>query len=370
MAKSFRNLVREEARELPLYLPGKPIEEVKRELGLVDVIKLASNENAWGPSPLAVKAMQEAITESNRYPDASAFELTTALTESFGLDKKHFLVGNGSDQIIQMLAQTFFRAGDEVLMGKPSFPRYATVARLMGAIPVEIPCSEGYYPLQQLLDGVTDKTRAIFICNPNNPTGTAYTEPELRAFVEAVPPNIIIIFDEAYLEFADSPNSGVAFLSDDRPLLVLRTFSKAYGLAGVRIGFAIGHPDLIEGLDRVRDPFNASVPALAGALAAWQDQDYINEIISKNKIERTRLNAALEQLGVSFFPSQTNFIMAFFKEPANQLSDKLLREGIIVRPGVGFGYPDGIRITIGTKEENERLLAALRGTMIEARCSN
>lgn len=370
MARSFRNLVREEARELPLYVPGKPIEEVKRELGLIDVIKLASNENAWGPSPLAVKAMQEALIESNRYPDANAYELTSALVHSFGLTEEHFMVGNGSDQIIQMLAQTFFRAGDEVLMGNPTFPRYATVTRLMGAIPIEIPCIEGYYPLQQLLNGITDKTRAIFLCNPNNPTGTVYTELELRAFVEAVPPNIIIIFDEAYHEFADSPFSGVTFLSDDRPLLILRTFSKAFGLAGIRIGFAIGHPDLIEGLNRVRDPFNASVPALAGALAAWQDQGYLNEIINKNKIERTRLNAALEQLGVSFFPSQTNFIMAFFKEPANQLCDKLLRKGIIVRPGVGFGYPEGIRITIGTKEENDRLLAALRGAMREARGSN
>ncbi len=359
MARSFNHLIRDEARDLPAYIPGKPIDDVKRELGLTDVIKLASNESPWGPSPKAIAAMQQAVTEIHRYPDASAYDLVTALKAFYELPREKFLVGNGSDQLIQMVAQAFFRPGDEIMMGVPSFPRYATVTRLMGALPVEVPMVDGYYPLKEMVAGITSKTRALFVCNPNNPTGTIRTEEELRDFVASVPPDIILIFDEAYQEFADQPFSGVAFLTADRPVMVLRTFSKAFGLAGARIGYVIAHPDLIAGLNRVRDPFNASVPALAGALAAWQDREYLNRVVHKNREERTRLTDELVRLGVKVWPSQANFVMAFFDRDAARLGEELLHKGIIVRPGGPFGYSDGIRLTVGTREENDRLLAAL-----------
>lgn len=304
--------------------------------------------------------MKESLNEIYRYPDAAAYELTSVLAESFQLTREHFLIGNGSDQIIQMLAQAFFRPGEEILMGKPSFPRYASVARILGAIPVELPCVNGDYPLQQIAEKITSKTKAVFICNPNNPTGTALTEEELRSFMAKVPANVLVIFDEAYLEFSDIPFSGISFLSENKPVIVLRTFSKAFGLAGLRVGFAVSHPELINGLSRVRDPFNASVPALAGALAAWQDRQYLNDIVTKNRAERERLIADLSELGARVFPAHTNFIMAFFPEDGTKLGDDLLKAGIIVRPGNIFGYPDGIRITIGTREENDKLLDFLK----------
>lgn len=360
MNSSFKKLAREEIRKLPLYVPGKPIDEVKREFGLTEIIKLASNENPWGPSPKAILAMHEAITDVQRYPDGSAYELKGALTKVFGLSRNEFLLGNGSEEIVQMIAKAFFRPNDEILMGHPSFPRYETVSRLMGAKPMEIPLENGYYPLSEILKKISSRTRAIFICNPNNPSGTVVQEAELRAFVDAVPREVILVFDEAYYEFTEDCLSGVSFLQEERPVIVLRTFSKAYGLAGIRLGYAIAHSELIDSLNRVREPFNANCVALAAALAALQDQEYLQGIIKKNREERERVTAGLKELGAEVYPSQTNFVMAFFGEKGINLGPKLLERGIIVRPGVAFGYPDALRISIGTSSENEKLLVALK----------
>ena len=360
MEDFFRTLIREEARDLPVYVPGKPIEEVKREFGLREVIKLASNENPWGPSPRAQEAMCQAVATIERYPDGSAFVLRAALAASLGLKPQNFLFGNGSEEIVSMVAKVFFRPGDEVLMGRPTFPLYATFARLMGAVPVELDLTpEGYYPLAAMLEHLSDKTRAVFICNPNNPSGTGLSGLEIRTFVQQVPREVILVFDEAYYEFATDQFSGLEFLAQDRPVIVLRTFSKAYGLAGIRIGFAVAHPTLVDGLNRVRTAFNVDAVAQAGALAAWQDRSYLAEIVEKNRTEREFLTAKLAALGVRMFASQTNFIMAFFGAKGAGLADALLRRGIIVRPGQAFGYPDGLRISIGTHAENEKLVAAL-----------
>jgi histidinol-phosphate aminotransferase len=355
----FGELAREEIRDLPIYVPGKPIDEVKRELGLTEIIKLASNENPWGPSPRAILAMREAVGDINRYPDAGAFTLKSALGESYGLSSDHLLLGNGSEEIVQMIAKAFFRPGEEILMGKPSFPRYETVTRLMGAIPREIALEEGYYPLRGLVSSITEKTRAIFICNPNNPTGTVLSEQDIRAFVEQVPSHILLIFDEAYIEFSEQSFSGLAFLDEPRPIIVLRTFSKAFGLAGIRLGYAIARPELTDALNRVREPFNSNAVALAGALAAWQDQGYLEEIIQKNSDERRYVTGHLLQLGARIYPTETNFIFAFFENSSSNLSQKLLERGIIVRPGAAFGYPAALRITFGTHEENEKFIHAL-----------
>lgn len=359
MHAAFKELAREEIRDLPFYVPGKPIDEVKREFGLKEVIKLASNENPWGPSPRAILAMQEAVKDIQRYPDASAFALKSAMANSFELSPAYFLLGNGSEEIVQMVAKAFFRPGDEILMGIPSFPRYETVSRLMGAIPIEVPLEEGYYPLQGILSRITDRTRAIFICNPNNPTGTMLSEQELRDFVGRVPQHVLLIFDEAYFEFAKQPFSGRTLIQEDYPILVLRTFSKAYGLAGIRLGYAIAHPDLIDALNRVREPFNANAAALAGALAAWEDRDYLEEIVAKNERERKYLMAEFLRCGARIYPSETNFIFAFFENKGTNLNLKLLERGIIVRPGAAFGYPEALRISIGAHEENEKLITAL-----------
>lgn len=360
----FEKLARQEIRDLPLYVPGKSSDEVKRELGLTEIIKLASNENPWGPSPRAIVAMREAVGDIHRYPDAGGFELKTALGESYGLSSDHLLLGNGSEEIVQMIAKAFFRPGEEILMGKPSFPRYETVSRLMGAIPIEIPLEEeGYYPLQGLLSKVTEKTRAIFICNPNNPTGTVRSEQDIRAFVAQLPPHILLIFDEAYIEFSEQSFSGLAFLEESRPIIVLRTFSKAFGLAGIRLGYAITRPELADAMNRVREPFNSNTVALAGALAAWQDQSYLQEIVQKNAEERRYVTGRLLQLGARIYPTETNFIFAFFEKSSAALSRELLERGIIVRPGAAFGYPAALRVTFGTHEENEKFLQVLEEIM-------
>lgn len=354
----FRSLEREEIRDLPVYVPGKPIDEVKREMGLQEVYKLASNENPWGPSPKALQAMQEALQDVSRYPDSGAYPLKNRLAESFQVSPEHIMFGSGSDQIVQIIATAFFRPGDEVLMGRPSFPRYETVTRLMGASPVELPLVEGYYPLEEMKERITDQTRAIFICNPNNPSGTVRTEKELRAFVEGIPKHILLIFDEAYFEFTQERFSGLAFLKGDRPVIVLRTFSKAYGLAGVRLGYALSEPILIAAMNRVREPFNVNSIAQAGAMAAWQDQAYLEEVVQKTIVGRTFLTQELEKLGVQVLPSETNFIFARFPVEASELNHKLLERGIIARPG--FGDPQAIRISVGTEEENEKLIEALK----------
>lgn len=363
MESLFGDLARKEIRNLPLYVPGKPIDEVKRELGLTEIIKLASNENPWGPSPQAIIAMREAVGDIHRYPDAGAFTLKSALGESFGLSSDHFLLGNGSEEIVQMIAKAFFRPGEEILMGKPSFPRYETVSRLMGAIPVEIPLEEGYYPLQGILSRITESTRAIFICNPNNPTGTVRSESDLQAFVAQVPPHVLIIFDEAYIEFSELSFSGLAFLEEPRPIIVLRTFSKAFGLAGIRLGYSIARPELTDAMNRVREPFNSNSIALAGALAAWQDKSYLHEVCQKNAEERRYVTGRLLQLGARIYSSETNFIFAFFENSSSSLSQKLLERGFIVRPGAPFGYPAALRITFGTHEENEKFIHALNEIM-------
>lgn len=359
MKKDFKDFAREEIRDLRVYVPGKPIEEVKRELGLTEVYKLASNENAWGPSPKAISAMTESLKTISRYPESGAYELNQELADVYKLSMDSFLFGNGSDQLVQLIAIAFFRENDEVIMGHPSFPRYDTVALMMGAEPVMVPLQEGYYPLENILEKINEKTKAIFLCNPNNPSGTVRTGEDLKRFVEAVPKDILLVFDEAYFEFYNEGLSGLTFLQEDRPVIVLKTFSKAYGLAGVRLGYAISHPEIIDALNRVREPFNVNSVAQAGALAALKDQDYLAEIVKKNKVGIEYLTAKLTNLGVKVLPSRTNFVLGFFGRDAKELSDRLLRKGLIVRPGAGFGEPDAIRITVGTEEENEKLVKAL-----------
>jgi histidinol-phosphate aminotransferase len=358
--KRYQHLEREEIRGLSVYVPGKPIDEVKRELGLKEVYKLASNENPWGPSPKALEAMHEAINEVSRYPDAEAYRLKNALAESFQVQPDQIMFGSGSDQIIQIIATAFFRPGDEILMGNPSFPRYETVTSLMGATPVEVPLVEGYYPLEEIAKRVTPKTRAIFICNPNNPSGTVRDEETIRQFVEDVPKDVLLIFDEAYFEFTKNRFSGSVFLSEDRPILILRTFSKAFGLAGVRLGFAIGDAELIAAMNRVREAFNVNSVAQAGALAAWKDQEYLESVVQKTVAGREYLMCELESLGVKIFPSETNFVMGFFPMTAAELNQQLLKRGLIVRPGAGYKDPNAIRISIGSEEENELLIQTLR----------
>ncbi|MHB1406827.1 MAG: histidinol-phosphate transaminase [Desulfitobacteriaceae bacterium] len=359
MSNSYRELIRDEVRELPFYVPGKPIEELRRERGLTNVVKLASNENSWGTDPAALDAIIKFLPDIFRYPDSKAYDLRLTIAASLGLKTEQFVFGNGSEEIIKLIALAFFRAGDEILMGKPTFPRYSSVSKMMGATPIELPCNNGYYPLERILDCITIHTRAVFICNPNNPTGTVLEEERLREFVSRVPKNVLLIFDEAYYEFMEIPFSGLLFL-EEHPVIVLRTFSKAFGLAGLRIGFAISSSELIDGMERVREAFNVNALVQVAALAAWKNREYLQQIIAANAVERRYLTNELEGMGAKTFPSQTNFVMAFFPGMGTRLSEQLLDKGIIIRPGCGFGYPDGLRITVGTREENSMLLTALR----------
>jgi histidinol-phosphate aminotransferase len=346
---------------LDVYVPGKPIEEVQLELGLTRVIKLASNENPWGPSPKALEAGRLALDKIFLYPDANAYNLKKALSERVQVEPSQIAIGNGSDEIVQLIANVFVDPGDEVVMANPSFPRYKTVTELMGGIPKEVVLTDYRHDLAAMAAAVTEKTKLVFICNPNNPSGTIVSERELDEFMDLIPPRVMVVFDEAYIEYVNAPEfaSGLKYLQQGREVLVLRTFSKAYGLAGLRIGFAIGSPEMIDLLNRVRGPFNGNQVAQQAAGAALADQDYLGQVVANNYHGLNQLSEGLAKLGCTPVPSQTNFILVEVGRPSAELFAGLMRKGIIVRPGHLLGHPEALRVTVGTGEENEQFLAAL-----------
>jgi histidinol-phosphate aminotransferase len=340
--------------ELTPYQPGKPVEDVQRELGLERVIKLASNEGPFGPFPSAQEAMARAASDLNRYPDGGAYRLHQALAERHGVEPAAITVGAGADGCIDMLSQAILGPGDEVVCGWPSFPSYLIYANKQGATPVAVPLHEHRYDLTALLAAVTARTKLVYICHPNNPTGTMNTADELDAYFDAVPDHVLTVVDQAYFEYIDHPDYPDAverYLRRGRRVVVLRTFSKIYGLAGLRIGYAVGPAEVCTTVAKVRRPFDLTTPAQVAALASIDGADELARRRAVNTTGLALLGEAVRANGLEAVPSVGNFIYVDIGTDANVLFEQLLREGVIVRPLAGFGSPTAIRVSVGTPDE-------------------
>ncbi|HEY3783513.1 MAG TPA: histidinol-phosphate transaminase [Fimbriimonadaceae bacterium] len=354
------------------YSPGKPIDEVKRELGIDSVIKLASNENPLGPSPKAIAAVENAAWSMNIYPDGSGYALKQALSKRFQLPTGQIVLGNGSDELIHLLGLVFLGSEqDEVVVGDPSFVRYDAAAQLAPSKLIKVPLDSDYkHDLVAMRKRVNDNTKLVFIANPNNPTGTVVLKKELDHFFSDLPKNTVVVLDEAYFEFAeglaDFPNS-LDYVREGRNVVGLRTFSKTYGLAGIRIGYAFTTPAIADGLDRAREPFNVNSLAQVAAIAALDDREHIQETLANNRKGMSRVNRALRAHGAHACESYANFVFADLGRPAGPVFQALLKKGVIIRSGEIFGTPNCVRITIGTEDEIDRFIQAFDEVINEGR---
>jgi histidinol-phosphate aminotransferase len=345
------------------YVPGKPIEELERELGIRNASKIASNENPLGPSPLALRALEKVLPQVGRYPDGAAHRLSTALAEFLGVERGRILLGNGSNELLVLLGQMVLTPGDEVLFAENSFFVYTLTAQLFDAVPRRVPLKDFTHDLQAFSRALTPRTRLVFICNPNNPTGTMVPLLGLEAFLKVCPKEVLVVLDEAYYEYVKEKTyfESLRLLEDHLNLVVLRTFSKAFGLAGLRVGYGVADPGVVEVFQRVRQPFNVNSMALAAAEASLGDPDHVRKVSALNSAMREKMAAGLRRLGLSPVPTQANFV--YFQAPnASGLYQKLLRRGMIVRP-MGEG---ALRVTTGTEEETDRFLRIF-GEILEGR---
>lgn len=363
------NVIEEIARQVIFdiqpYVPGKPIEEVERELGIKGVIKMASNENPFGPSPRAVKAMGEALGKVSLYPDGNCFYLKEALSKKLGVEVENLVLGNGSDEILKLLAEAFLNPGDEVIIAQPSFSEYTFVAKIMGARCVYVPLKDFTHDLEAMAQAVTPRTKMVFICNPNNPTGTINTREGLDNFLKYLDPRVLVVFDEAYYEYVEHPGypESLEYVAEAQNAITLRTFSKIYGIAGQRIGYGVAKPNLVTALNRVREPFNVNLLAQVGALAALSDREHVEKSRAGNREGKEYLYRWLEEKGLFYVPTQANFIFLQVGHDSQEVFKEMLARGVIVRTGDIFGHPDYLRVTIGTPGENRRFTAALEEVM-------
>ncbi len=342
------------------YEPGKPIDELERELGIPEAVKLASNENPLGPSPRAVAAMRDALNGVHRYPDGKSYHLRSALASRLGVAPEQLVFGSGSDEILELLAKTFLGEGDEVVFPWPSFAMYPIVTQGMGATPVAVPLDAAFeHDLEAMAKAVTPRTRLVMLCTPNNPTGASIGAAALDAFLDALPDDVIAVVDEAYFEYVQRPDraDALAWVARRPGTMVLRTFSKAYGLAGQRIGYGVADAELVGLVERARHPFNVNLLGEVAALAALDDTEHLERSVRCNTEGMAWLRRELGALGMEVAPSDANFVLVKSGEGVFQ---GLLERGVIVRPMAGFGLPDYIRITVGTESENRRLVDALR----------
>jgi histidinol-phosphate aminotransferase len=350
-------------RDIVPYEPGKPVEEVQRELGLERVVKLASNEGPYGPFPEAIEAIEREAPELNRYPDGGAYRLRAALAERHDVRFEEVAHGAGSDGIVDYLSQLALHHGDEIVCGWPSFPSYVLDAAKLGAVPRQVPLREHRYDLDAMLEAIGPKTKLVYICHPNNPTGTTNTRAELDAYFDAVPEHVLTVLDQAYFEYIDDPSypCGIEeYLKTGHRVVVLRTFSKIYGLAGLRVGYAVGPEEVVMAIGKVRRAFDVNTPAQVAALASLDAPNELARRRQENKeglvqLERIMREHDLDPAG----PALGNFLFAEVGDDARPLFEQLLREGVIVRPAGGFGAPGAIRVTVGTAEENELFGEAL-----------
>lgn len=360
MTTDFKALARAGVRTLAPYVPGKPVEELQRELGLERIIKLASNENPLGASPAVSEALQRVWKDVGRYPDGNGFALKAALSAFLDVPSECLTLGNGSNDVLELLARTFVDHDDEVVFSQHAFAVYPLVTQAVGGRPVVVPAQDYGHDLAAMAAAVTDRTRLMFIANPNNPTGTWVGRGALEQLLAAVPEQVIVVLDEAYFEYveeADYPN-GLTLLDRHPNLVVTRTFSKIFGLASLRVGYGVASATITDLLNRVRQPFNVNACAQAAAIAALRDNDFLAESRRVNREGMRQLAEGLRTLNLSAIPSVGNFI-TFHVDDAARIYDQLLRRGIIVRPVASYDIPDGLRVTIGTAQENRVFLRAL-----------
>ncbi|AGH38392.1 Histidinol-phosphate aminotransferase 1 [Bibersteinia trehalosi USDA-ARS-USMARC-188] len=357
----YINIANDGVKTLSPYQAGKPIEELERELGISNIIKLASNENPFGFPESAKQAIINQLNELTRYPDANGFELKATIAKKFGVKAEQITLGNGSNDLLELFAHTFADQDDEIIYSQYAFVVYPLVTKAINATAREIPAKNWGHDLEAFLAAINEKTKLIFIANPNNPTGNFLTHNELDAFLAKVPGKVLVVLDEAYTEFTAEQERVDSFaLSAKYPnLIISRSLSKAYGLAGLRIGYAVSNPEIADLLNRVRQPFNCNSLALAAAQAVLNDDEFVKKVAENNRLEMARYEAFCTAQGLEFIPSKGNFITIDFKRPAQAIYEDLLREGVIVRPIAGYGMPNQLRVSIGLPEENDRFFSAL-----------
>jgi len=343
------------------YSPGKPIEELEREYGIDNSIKLASNENPLGPSPMVLEALKGAVGKLNRYPDGGGHDLLKKLSDKLFVEPSNIILGNGSDEIIGMLTRALLCQGDEVIIPRPSFLMYEIMVRSAGAVPIFVPLKSLEIDLNAIQGSITPKTRIIFICNPNNPTGTIILNNDFSAFMENIPDNILVVVDEAYMEFVKDQRyaNSIEQIKMGKPVVTLRTFSKAYGLAGLRIGYGVMSTEISDLLNRIRQPFNANLLAQIAAQAALDDRDFLKKTTRLVHDGLKYLHGALTGMGIKYFPTQANFFLINVEKNGDEVFESLLQLGVITRSMSSYGYPQYIRINVGTEKENRRFINAL-----------
>ena len=352
-------------RDLVSYEPGKPIEDLARELGIqpADIIKLASNENPLGPSPKAIEAMRDALARANFYPDGGGYYLREAIAAKFGLRRENVILGNGSNEIIEFLGHAFLSPGDEVVTSQHAFAVYHLMAQLFGAKTVEAPERPGFVQdLDAALAAITPRTRQVYITSPNNPTGTVVTAGEIERFMDRIPAGVVVVFDEAYHEFLDDAPDTLRYVREGRPVIALRTFSKIQGLANLRVGYGLASAEMIDILQKTRQPFNVNGLALAGALAGLADEEHQRRTKAVTDEGRTFLQERFAGLGLEYVPSHANFVLVKVGD-GKLIFEQLLKKGIIVRAMNSYQLPEWMRVSVGTMEENRRFVDALAEVM-------
>ena len=357
-----KTLIRKSVLAVNPYIPGKPIEETKRQLGIKEVIKLASNENSWGTSPKAIAAIKRSLSEINRYPDAQGFYLKKRLAKFFGLVPENFVLGNGSDELIDVVIKTFVEADENIVTSESTFLEYEIIAQVNERKVKKAPLSYFKYDLEAILKLVDKKTKLVFIANPNNPTGTYVTKDEVAQFMKALPESVVVVFDEAYNTFIDVddyPDTLGYLKKKNSKIIILRTFSKAYGLAGLRLGYAITSPELVTYLERIRQPFNVNFLAQVAGLAALEDKDFLSKTRRLTLEGKDFIYQELSRMGLGYVPSVANFILIDVGRDSQKVFNSMLKFGVIVRPMRQYGLANFIRVTIGTSKENQRFLRVL-----------
>ncbi len=362
MSDFVKSKARPEVFTLDAYVPGKPIDEVKRELGLDDIIKMASNENPLGPSPQAVEAVTASLPHMHIYPDANCFDLKQRLAAVYKLESENFLLGNGSDEVLTMLATAFLEPGDQIVYGSPTFSQYKFVAKVMGAETAVVPLHNYTYDLDAILKAINDNTKMVFICNPNNPTGTIVDQRAMDRFMDIVSDQVLVVIDEAYAEYVENPAfvSGLKYVQEGRNVVVLRTFSKIYGLAALRMGYGMTSTAIAQTVERIAQPFNVNSFAQVGARAAIDDHEHVQRSRRLNAAGKHYLYSQFQQMGLKYVPTEANFIFVDTGRDSQDIFKALLNMGIIIRTGDVFGHPGFIRVTIGTAAENERFIKSLK----------
>ena len=360
---------REALKGIRPYVPGKPISGVKREYGIDSVIKLASNENPLGPSPLAIEAASRVFAQAHRYPDPGGYYLRQKLSGSLGVGMEEVVLGNGSVEIVEQITEAFLDPGYEAIVGNPAFFKYDIAIRIMGGKVVDVPLKDWTHDLVAMSEAVTPRTRLIFIPNPNNPTGTMVTAAEVESFLNGLPEGVITVFDEAYYEYIereDYPDT-LAYVKEERDIIVLRTFSKIYGLAGLRIGYGIAKEELTQPLNVVRETFNTNAVAQEAALASFGDRSHVIRSRESNERGMKVLYEGLDAMGLRYIPSVANFVLTDFMVDVREVFQGLLRRGVIIRPMIPYGLPTMARVTVGKEGENELFLDALEDFLKERR---